>query len=120
MLNRRSKLVLKALRDACIGLAVYSGIAVLALEDRAQAGSAISSLTNLNSESGLVWGHDPSVLTLGVLGLLFAALTAFTVTVWRHFGQNFALNRVRPDPLSSWSPSPKWPHAGQHSYRKKS
>ncbi len=105
MPTRRSKLALKAARDAGIGLAVYSGIALIALEDRAQAGSAMPSLPKFSSGQGLLWGTDPSILTLLVLGVLFALLTAFTLTVWRHFGQNFALARVRPDPTPNWSRS---------------
>jgi len=110
MPSRRTKFALKALRDAGIGLGVYSGIAILALEDRAQTGSAMPTLANINSGTGLVWGTDPSVLTLFVLGLLFAALTAFTLMGWRHFGQNFALARVRPDPAHAWSISTVKPY----------
>ncbi len=105
MPSRRIKFALKAARDAGIGLAVYSGIAILALEDRAQTGNALPALPEFSANTGLKWGTDPSVLTLFVLGLLFALLTAFTLTVWRHFGQNFALARVRPNPARSWSNS---------------
>jgi len=105
MPTRRSKLALKATRDAGIGLAVYSGIALIALEDRAQAGSALPTLAKLSPGQGLLGGTDPTVLTLLVIGLLFALLTAFTLTVWRHFGQNFALARVRPEPRPNWSRS---------------
>lgn len=110
--SRRSKFALKAVRDAGIGLAVYSGIAILALEDRAQTGSALPAMPKFSSDTGLMWGTDSSVLTLSVLGLLFALLTAFTLTGWRHFGQNFALTRVRPNPVLNLSNSKP--------YRKKS
>lgn len=113
MPSRRSKFALKAVRDGGIGLAVYSGIAILALEDRAQTGSALPTLPKFNADTGLLSGTDPSVLTLFVLGLLFALLTAFTLTGWRHFGQNFALARVRPDRAQNWSISTVKP------YRKK-
>ena len=110
---RRSKLIRKGLRDAGLGLAVYTGIAILALEDRAQAGSGIPDLPSLSANANALWGADPSILTLFVLGLLFALLTAFTLSVFRHFGQNFALSRIRTEH------TPYWSALSDRAYRKK-
>lgn len=98
MLIKRSKHVLKTIRkagrDAGIGLLVYSGIAILALEDRAQAGSATLVLPDFGSSSAILTGPQPPLLTLVGLGILFSLLVAFTLTVFRHFGKTFVLARV--------------------------
>lgn len=110
MEHGRLKLILNTARDAGLGLAVYTGIALVALEDRAQAGSAVPSFSTTND---LIWTANPSLVTLFGLGLLFALLTAFTLAMWRHFGHNFVLSRVRPEP------SPRWSKAGGRAYRTK-
>lgn len=104
MLSSRAKTALKALRDAAVGFAVYSGIALIALEDRAQAGNGLPALpTTAHGDGNATWGGDPSVLTLFVIGLLFAALTSFTLSVLRHFGKTFALSRIRSENAQIWS-----------------
>lgn len=100
MKPKRHSTVFYALRDACLGLAIYSGIVLLALEDRAQAGTALPAFSAHGS-----WLSDGSLLTLFVLGLLFATLTAFITSVWRHFGRTFVLNRVSLDQAQVWSVS---------------
>lgn len=108
-----ARIVWKALRDGAIGLAVYSGIVIIALEDRAQAGSSLPALPSLYANTSSAFWSDPSVLTLFVLGLLFATLTAFTLSVWRHLGRNFALSRVGTAQAQIWS------IAANRTYRKK-
>lgn len=113
MAHRRSSIVVKALRDASIGLAVYAGLVAVALEDRAQAGNPLPVLPPVDTGAGQPMWSDPSFLTLFVLGLLFATLTAFTLSVWRHFGRNYALTRPRAEQAQIWSAS------AMRAYRKK-
>ncbi len=108
-----AKLARSALRDAGLGLAIYTGIAILALEDRAQTGHALADFSTFSANASSIWRSDSSILTLFVLGLLFALLIAFTLTVWRHFGRNFALTRARHGQAQHWSVS------GSRTYRKK-
>lgn len=102
---RRSSWILKAARDGAIGLAVYAGIAMMALEDRAQAGHALLAKPQGFFTQSATWGTDSSYFTLTVLGLLFAALTAFSLGAMRHFGQTMVLSRVRRDRAPFWSNS---------------
>ncbi|MCH9764889.1 MAG: hypothetical protein K0U34_02710 [Alphaproteobacteria bacterium] len=103
MLMDRSQPILKALRDAGVGLAVYALIAVLALEDRAQAGNSIVSLPTTGTASDSYWGADPSLFTLIGLGILFSVVSAFTLMGLRHFSQTFVLARVGGGKSQHWA-----------------
>lgn len=96
MLIGRSRLFVKSLRDFICGLGAYTVIALLALEDGAQAGNGLVAIPHTGQDAWYHWSGDPVFMTLIGLGLLFAVLSAFTMAVLRHFGQTYALVPRRP------------------------